>query len=146
MGVIRRHIAFSGEVCSGSPQKTRQTIMTRLAAWLAIVALVGNVLAAAFCHPSVKQAPLDYPADLLGAFVICSGAHEGADTGKAPDEPAKPCQICITVAALNLVVALAVIALLFPAATARWSAVSCTAVVADLLRRAGLSRAPPLPA
>lgn len=116
-----------------------------VAAWLAIVALVGNVLAAAFCHPPAKQAPLDYPADLLGAFVICSGAHEAADD-KAPHAPPKPCQICITVAALNLVIALAVIAFMFPAAAARWSAVACTAIVADLLRRAGLSRAPPLPA
>jgi hypothetical protein len=126
MGAVRRH--------------------SRLAAWLAIVALVGNVLAAAFCHPPAKQAPLDYPADLLGTFVVCSGAHEAADDGKTPDPPTKPCQICIVVAALNLVIALAIVALLFPATTGRWSAVSCTATFADLLRRAGLSRAPPLPA
>ena len=120
--------------------------MARVAAWLALVALVGNVLAAAFCHPPAKQAPLDYPADLLGAFVICSGAHEGADTGKPPDTPTKPCQICITVAALGLVIALAIVALLFPATRARWIAISFAATFSNCFKRAGLSRAPPLPA
>ena len=66
--------------------------------------------------------------------------------GKAPDAPTKPCQICITVAALGLVIALAVVALLFPAAGRRWSAVSFAVTFASRLRRAGLSRAPPLPA
>ncbi len=120
--------------------------MTRFAAWLALVALVGNVLAAAFCHPPAKQAPLDYPADLLGAFMICSGAHEAAGDGKPPDEPTKPCQICITVAALGLVIALAIVALRFPAARARWIAISFAATFSNSFRRAGLSRAPPLAA
>jgi hypothetical protein len=125
MGAVRRH--------------------SRLVAWFAIVALLGNVLAAAFCHPSAKEAPLNYPADLLGAFVICSGTH-GSSDDKTPDSP-QPCQICITVAALNFVIAFAVLAILFPAASARWSAASYTATFADLLRRSGLhSRAPPLPA
>jgi hypothetical protein len=129
MGTIRRYRGF--------------------AAWLAVFALLANVVAAAICHPpsSGLKPPADYPVELLGAFVICSGAHDASadDNGKAPDSPTKPCQICITVAALGFAIALAVIALLFPPVPQPRRAFSFAATFAELFRRGSLgSRAPPL--
>jgi hypothetical protein len=117
-----------------------------LAACVLIAALLGNVLAAAFCHPPAKQAPSDYPVELLGAFVICSGEHD-TQGDKRSDLPNPPCQICAAVSAVNLIVAFIVLALLFPAAAGRLPAPRYAATFADRLRRSGLhSRAPPLPA
>src|SRR4030095_7167826 len=44
-----------------------------LIAWIAMLALLGNVVAGMFCSPPLKRAgAAGYPTELLGALVICS--------------------------------------------------------------------------
>jgi len=121
-----------------------------LIAWIAIVAMLGN-LTAVFASPVLAQrgAP-DYWLHLLGPLVICSehGTQIAPpDDGKQPEAPAKHCPICLAAAAFALVVALAAAILFAPLIAGQLFAVHVCAIWADGLRRAGLgSRAPPLPA
>jgi hypothetical protein len=130
MGKIRRHRTLIG--------------------WIAIVALLSNVVAGLFCSAPSKAGPFDYPQDLLGAMVICtehgvqmlaSGDGEG---GKAPG---KPCQLCLAAAAIALLLVFVALGSLLPLPPSRRNAFEFVPTFAGGLRRAGLgSRAPPLPA
>src|SRR5262245_65832217 len=78
-----------------------------LIGWIAMFALLGNMLAGMFCAPPLKRDGTGTPADLLGAMVICTEHGEQAlpDDGSAPTapaEPSKPCQICTAVASLQI--------------------------------------------
>lgn len=117
-------------------------------AWLALVALLGNVLAALVCPLPFKAQASDYPADLLGPLIICS--QTGADRvehDKAPDHPNKPCQLCIVAAGVHHALAPTAPSLDLPATLGRGIAsIEPDSFVAPL-HRAGLgSRGPPLQA
>jgi hypothetical protein len=121
-----------------------------LIGWVAVLALLGNVVGGLFCSASAKAGPFDYPADLAGAFVICSehGAQLPAPAGNdEPKAPNKPCPLCLAAAAAALVLAFAAAWSLVPLPTSRPLAFDFTPALRDALRRAGLgSRAPPLSA
>jgi hypothetical protein len=121
-------------------------------AWIAILALLGNVAAGLFCSVSHKRDGLGYPPELLALMVICTehGERALADDGVAgglPDAPAKPCALCLAAAGLTLILALAALLAFVPVAGIRRIASTFAVPFADGLRRNGLgSRAPPLPA
>jgi hypothetical protein len=119
-----------------------------LIGWIAVVALLGNVVAGAFCSMPAKAGPLDYPPDLAGAFVICSehGSQMPAPAGDdEPTAPGKLCPLCLAAAAAALVLAFAFLSSLLPLPTNGVIAFDFTPALRDALRRAGLgSRAPPL--
>jgi hypothetical protein len=75
-----------------------------LLAWVAFVALFGNVLVGIICPLPLKAQTSDYPTDLLGPLILCSRAgHEPtpADDGATPDESSRPCPLCITASVLH---------------------------------------------
>jgi len=121
-----------------------------LIAWVAIVALLGNVALGLFAPTFGQRGVSDWPADLLGAQVICSEHGERApapDDGTAPQAPAPHCLMCLAAPIFAFIVALAAAVLLtMPLPRARF-VLELRDTLADRLRRAGLgSRAPPLPA
>jgi hypothetical protein len=124
MGIIRHHRA--------------------LIAWVALVALIGNLVAGMFCAVPPKPPALD---PFFGAVICTShGEQVPADENGSPP-PSKPCQICIAAIALSLILLVSALLGLIPAALPRWFAFRFVAAPADGLRRDGLgSRAPPLPA
>jgi hypothetical protein len=120
---------------------------------IAVVGLLANLIVAGLCCvPARTNSDFsDYPADLLGPLVLCSG--HSADTASPdgapnPNPPTKPCPICMTsVAIALLVVALTFVLALVPARNGRFVTYGFIETLADQLRRSGLgSRAPPLPA
>jgi hypothetical protein len=120
---------------------------------IAIVGLLANLVVAALCCVPAKTNSgfSDYPVDLLGPLVLCSGHSADAassDDAPNPNPPAKPCPICMTsVAVALLVVALTFALLLAPARNSRFATYGFIETLADQLRRSGLgSRAPPLSA
>jgi len=121
-----------------------------LIGWIAVVALVGNVVGGLFCSASAKAGPFDFPPDLAAAFVICSehGAQLPAPAGDdEPKAPNKPCPLCLAAAAAALGVACAAAWSRAPLPTSGAVAFDFTPALRDALRRAGLgSRAPPLSA
>jgi hypothetical protein len=120
-----------------------------LIAWVALVALFGNVIAALFCPLPGKAHATDWPADLLGPLVICSQAHAGAaDDGANPETPAKPCPICLTIGSLSHVIAPAPMATIeAPLAVGERVDVVPASAISASPHRAGLgSRGPPLSA
>jgi Protein of unknown function (DUF2946) len=121
-----------------------------LIAWVAIVALLGNLAAGLFPPAFGQRTASDWPADLLGPQVICS-EHGDRTTSpgddKAPPTPGPHCLMCLAAPVLALIIALAAAVLLAPPATREPFSLRLYETLADRLRRAGLgSRAPPLPA
>jgi hypothetical protein len=118
--------------------------------WLAIAALLGNVVTGIICSGPTKRQSIDYPSDLLGALIICSehGAQVlPSDDGDNPELPTKPCQICMTAVGFAFILVLAAMSVLVLVARDRRIIFDFIATFADAIRRAGLgSRAPPLPA
>jgi hypothetical protein len=122
-----------------------------LIAWVAIVALLGNVAAGLFSAAFAQRGASDWPADLLGPQVICSEQHGdrtlAPTEGNDPQAPATHCLMCLAAPMFALVVALAAVVLLAPPVSRERFALQLRDTLADRLRRAGLgSRAPPLPA
>jgi hypothetical protein len=118
-----------------------------LIAWVALIALVGNLAAGMFCSVPLKSAALDLPPDLAAAMVICSSHGEQAPGDDPTPVPSKPCQICTAATLLLLILLVAALLGLVAPARPRWFAFRFIPAPADGLRRAGLgSRAPPLPA
>ena len=130
MGEIRRHRA--------------------LIAWVAIVVLLGNVVAGFSASSSARNGAADYPVDLLGPMIICS--EHGPQTlpasdGGKPQAPGEHCPACLAATALAFVLAIVVASLLAPLSTRQPFALNHRTIFAARLRRAGLAiRAPPLPA
>ena len=119
-----------------------------LIAWIATLALLGNVVAGMFCVAPLKR-DVGYPSDLLGAMVICSehGEQTLPDDGGAPPAPTKPCQVCTAVASLLVTFILGVLLALLPLAPGERVTANVLLAIARPRCRAGLgSRAPPLPA
>jgi Protein of unknown function (DUF2946) len=126
----------------GSVRRQRARI-----AWLALVALLGNLVLGMACSAPAKQAS-DYPAELLGALVICSehGEKSLSDDGSVPT-PTRPCPICSAALSFTLASVAAALIGVLPPPRGRHIAPVFTATFADRLFRGGLgSRAPPLPA
>lgn len=95
MGLLRRH--------------------RRVPGWLAIFALLSNVLAMALLAPAAAAPLVD---DILGPLVICTadGAktslpHDGGSGGQTPSNH---CPACLTVAPYALAVAIVLTAIVFP--------------------------------
>jgi Protein of unknown function (DUF2946) len=119
-----------------------------LLAWIAMFALLGNVMAGMFCVAPVKR-DVNFPSDLLGAMVICSehGEQTVPDDGSAPPAPTKPCQICTAVASLLVTLIVGVLLALLPLAPSLRLTPPFLLAVPPRWCRAGFgSRAPPLPA
>ena len=117
--------------------------------WLAIVALVGNVLAGAFCHTPAKALAL--ADELLGPLVICTS--EGAKTVPHGGDAPKPhpqsnhCAVCTVLAGLATAIALAFATVAFELRTLSRPAQAGLRTLADHLSLGGIrSRAPPLSA
>jgi hypothetical protein len=121
----------------------------KIIAWVAIMGLIGNLVAAMLCCVPANGAFADAADALLGPAVICSD-HPAATSATVDDTDSPPiasCPLCLTAAAVALVFALAAIILLMPLPARGWIAFVCATTPADALRRTGLgSRAPPLPA
>jgi hypothetical protein len=129
MGAIRRH--------------------RTLLAWIAIVAVLGNLAAGLFSPAFAHGAASDHwPVELLGPQVICSEHGDPAALpGGAPPTPAPHCLMCLAATGVALTVAPTAAALLPPPIAAERFALPFRDVLGERLRRAGLgSRAPPLPA
>ena len=121
-----------------------------LIASVAIVALLGNVIAGLFSPAFARGNAWDWPADLLGPQVICSEHGSqilGSGNGNSPEPPAKHCPICLAAQALFALALMAAAFLLVPLPSGQRFALHHPDRLVDRLRRAGLgSRAPPLPA
>jgi hypothetical protein len=118
-----------------------------LIAWVALVALVGNLAAGLFCPLPLKSAALDVPPELAAAMVMCESHGAPAPGDDPASAPTKPCQICTAATLLSFIVLAAALLGLVAPARPRWFASRIVSALADDLRRAGLnSRAPPLPA
>jgi hypothetical protein len=113
----------------------------RAIAWLAAVALIGNIVAAAF-KPGNPARVVDV---VLGAITICTPGGATTD-GDAPT-PAKHCPPCMLQGMLALAVAFVAGAWLFPPARCGSFAFSDACRLRQRPRIGGLgSRAPPFPA
>lgn len=120
-----------------------------LIAWIAVIALLGNVVAGFFSPTLALRSASDYPVDLLGPLVICTdhGTQIAPDDGKPPEAPGKHCPMCLAAAVVAFLVALATAVLLAPLTAGRRVSFHYCATLMERLRPGGLgSRAPPLPA
>jgi hypothetical protein len=118
-----------------------------LIAWVALVALVGNLASGLFCPLPPKSAALDMPPELAAAMVMCASHGEPAPADDPAPAPAKPCQICTAATLLSFILLVAALLGFVAPARPRWFASRFLSALAHDLRRAGLnSRAPPLPA
>jgi hypothetical protein len=118
-----------------------------LIAWVALVALVGNLAAGMLCFVPLKFAALDLPPELAAAMEMCADHGKPAPGDDPVPAPSKPCQICTAATLLSFILLVAVLLGLVAPARPRWFASRFISTLADELRRAGLgSRAPPLPA
>jgi hypothetical protein len=116
-----------------------------LIAWIAIVALLGNVVAGLFCA-STGPVAVDDPSSLLGVLCTSHGEDTAPNDGGMQPPPTKPCQICITVASFVLVYALVALALLMPLPVSLRNAFPSLPPLLSAIRSGALgSRAPPLP-
>jgi hypothetical protein len=117
----------------------------RWLAWVAIVAVLGNVLAVAARHAPV-QAAID---DMFGAHLNCTGDGAGVSTpGDGRDRNDKPghCAACTLLAGFAFFVALAFTAVAFASASLFRPIGFDLGTLAAHLSLGGIrSRAPPLP-
>ena len=117
----------------------------RVLGWIAIVALVSNVLTAGWLAPSMAASPVD---DLLGPLVICTA--DGAkmvpgNGGSGRHAPSDHCPDCVTVKPFAFAVALADTAIAFPLQPAAMLARLPSRSPAVHVSLGGIrSRAPPL--
>ena len=118
-----------------------------LIAWVALVALVGNLAAGMLCFVPLKSAALDLPPELAAAMEMCADHSKPAPADEPAPAHTKQCQICTAATLLSFILLVAALLGLVAPARPRWFASRFVSVLADDLRRAGLnSRAPPLPA
>jgi DUF2946 family protein len=117
----------------------------RVLRWLAIVALLSNVLTAGLLAPSMAASPVN---DLLGPLVICTA--DGAKTvpgngGSGRHAPSDHCPDCVTVKPFAFAVAVVVTAIAFPPQPAAKPARVQSRSPAVHVSLGGIrSRAPPL--
>jgi hypothetical protein len=116
--------------------------------WIAVLAVLGNVLAGALGHvPARGAASLD---DMFGAHLMCTG--DAAQTqapggGQDPDGKTAHCSLCTLLAGFTLAIALAFAAIAFPATSIFHPLRFDLTTLAEHLSLGGIrSRAPPLSA
>jgi DMSO reductase anchor subunit len=129
MGRVRRHRSF--------------------AAWLVMLTLVGNALAAALCLAPQSSQAAPAADDVLGAYVLCaSSGGATADHGSGTDRPAgQHCQACVLLASVALLAVVALLLLVLPVPLVLAPARNFARTLADHLGLGGIhSRAPPLSA
>jgi hypothetical protein len=118
-------------------------------AYVAIVALLGNVFASAFCcAPSFARKPEIVDA-VLGTLTLCSSSGVNWDDGtnQPPGSKAPHCPICLGLAQTALLVSAFVFALSIPnRILARAACIGRHDSYAPLKLGGVGSRAPPLPA
>ncbi len=120
-------------------------------ALLSVLALVGKVLAGAFCHVPAVQAGANGDSifdPVLGLISIC---HPGADAapasgdGPQPDAGHDHCKACTLLGGLALAIALVFAAVVFPVRVVHLRLPDGLRTLADHLSLGGIrSRAPPL--
>ena len=118
-------------------------------AWVAIVALLGNVFASAFCCAPSFPKKAEIVDAVLGTLTLCSssGANSDDDTNQPPGSKAPHCPVCLGLTHTALLTTPYVLARAIPV-----PAVTSTSAVerhdfGTPLKLGGLgSRAPPLPA
>jgi hypothetical protein len=117
-----------------------------LIAWMAMVVLMSNLVAALLCSAPAKHGATTDP--LLGALIICTA--DGAEIVPANDQnapPSQPCQLCTTVIGPSLVPLVATLAWLLVPPIRRPFGFNARSLLQFWPCRAGLgSRAPPLSA
>ena len=117
----------------------------RVLGWIAIIALLTNVLAAGSLLPSMAASPVD---DVLGPLVICTadGAKVAPGSGgSGRHAPSDHCPACVTVKPFVLAVALVLTAIAFPLSPAARPARLQSRSPAVHVSLGGVrSRAPPL--
>jgi len=117
----------------------------RVLSWIAIIALLSNVLAAASLVPSMAASPVD---DVLGPLVICTA--DGAKTapgngGSGKHTASDHCPDCVTVKPFVLAIALVLTPVVFPLSPAARPARLQSRSPAVHVSLGGVqSRAPPL--
>ena len=117
--------------------------------WIAVIAILGNVVAGALGHaPGQGAASLD---DTFGAHLMCIGgdATQPQTPGgrQEPDGKTPHCILCTLLAGFALAAAVAFAAIAFPAACVFHPLRFDLTTLADHLCLGGIrSRAPPLPA
>jgi hypothetical protein len=117
----------------------------RVLGWIAIVALVSNVLTAGLLAPSMAASAID---DVLGPLVICTA--DGAkmmpgNGGSGRHNPSDHCPDCVTVKPFAFAVVLADMAIAFPPQPAARPARLSSRSPAVHVSLGGIrSRAPPL--
>ena len=122
--------------------------LKRYAAWLGIIALLGNVMAGAFGYvPAKKMAPV--VDEILGVLVICTadGTQDASHGGGSPiHNPADHCPACVMLAKVALATALILLAVIaFPLPVAPRPVPIRSRRLAPRLSLGGIgSRAPPL--
>ena len=118
-------------------------------AWLAIVALFGNVFASAFCCAPSFAKKAELVDAVLGTLTLCSSSGTNSDDGtnQQPGSKAPHCPVCLGLTHTALLTTPYVLALAIPVpAVARTADIDRDAS-SEPLKLGGLgSRAPPLPA
>jgi hypothetical protein len=113
----------------------------RWLSWIAVIAVLGNVLAGALGHvPAQAVGAID---EIVPAHLICTA--DGA-TDQAPDGSSTHCAICALLSTgFGLIVALAFAAIAFPSTVVFHPPRFGLRTLADHLRLGGIrSRAPPV--
>ncbi len=120
-------------------------------ALLSVLALIGKVLAGAFCHVPAAQAGADGNGILdpvLGLISICqSSTHAPLSSGDGPQPDASHdhCKACTLLGGLALAIALIFAAIVFLVRAVRLRLPAGVRTLADHLSLGGIrSRAPPL--
>jgi len=120
----------------------------RWLSWIAVIAVLSNVLAGALCHAPARAAGAND--DIFGSHLFCTagGVHAQAPGGgEEPSGKSAHCTACTLLAGLALNVSLAFAAIAFASAFILHPLRFDLRTLADHLSLGGIrSRAPPLPA
>ena len=118
-------------------------------AWVAIVALLGNVFASAFCCAPSFAKKAEIVDAVLGTLTLCSssGANSDDGTNQQPGSKAPHCPVCLGLTHTALLTTPYVLALAIPVPAVARTADIDRHAPSEPLKLGGLgSRAPPLPA
>jgi hypothetical protein len=115
---------------------------------LALVALVGNVIASAFCCAPALSRKAEIIDPILGAIPLCTSGLAALDKdGKKPTGQKQHCPVCLAAANKALAASVLDLSLAAPGVVATSAIQSEPPAIEERLRLGGLgSRAPPLPA
>jgi hypothetical protein len=117
-------------------------------AWVAIVALLGNVFASAFCCAPSFAKKTEIVDAVLGTLTLCSsGANSDEGNNQPPGSKTPHCPVCLGLTHTAVLTTPYVLALALPVPAAARAADMDRHDFSEPLKLGGLgSRAPPLPA